>query len=442
MKENILQTFLDAGMVNIGDDDEKFNYLRLAANDVAQNLVDQQFDIVRLAATAFAPSLTVDNSVLNELEGSLKKQWNTYKIRFPDAPEQLLRAVALEALQVAASSVTEAEPVVKPNVAVSTITYLIGINLLPYMPEGRQREICSDFLMDLGEKMEKHAEELWSAGHDAASVPIFSIDSIDQVLVEGAVKINEDTLSTGLMAAVGPYKDAANSLASGPDPNPSWPAQSGAWVQAFGQRAAKAITSTFNEANSSRNENLSEVLKEFFQTFCDFSERANQMSRLATTGGMTRTNLLWWKEALYSPLLHMGYRSLDPTSVVVALAQDFHNQMFSYHPQSAEFFLREVVHDVLGDNSTAITVLQLGEQIIVASEENNDIARLLSGWSTRSSPTLSLLQFIKDLAARKALPTEVTMRVGIPADTLVSNDEIAVWLFREMQAWRLADAGR
>ena len=63
----------------------------------------------------------------------------------------------------------------------------------------------------------------------------------------------------------------------------------------------------------------------------------------ATEGLQRRTNLLWWKEALFSPSGRMSYRDMMSFEAAALMAFDLHRQIPTFSPASVAAFLRETV---------------------------------------------------------------------------------------------------
>lgn len=63
----------------------------------------------------------------------------------------------------------------------------------------------------------------------------------------------------------------------------------------------------------------------------------------ASAGLQRRTNLLWWKEALFSPSARMSYRDMAPSDAVALIAFDMHRHIPTFSPASVAAFLREAV---------------------------------------------------------------------------------------------------
>ena len=63
----------------------------------------------------------------------------------------------------------------------------------------------------------------------------------------------------------------------------------------------------------------------------------------ATAGLQRRTNLLWWKEALFSPSARMSYRDMSASDAAALMAFDMHRQIPTFSPASVAAFLRETV---------------------------------------------------------------------------------------------------
>src|SRR5262245_4555751 len=99
MADTILQRFLDQGLLDIGDDDEKLKHLQKASHDLMQRLQRKRFTAISTTLAALDPEIASDDPILVDAESLLKKYWTTVRNRYSGVPRQLLRAILFDALQ-------------------------------------------------------------------------------------------------------------------------------------------------------------------------------------------------------------------------------------------------------------------------------------------------------------------------------------------------------
>jgi hypothetical protein len=152
------------------------------------------------------------------------------------------------------------------------------------------------------------------------------------------------------------------------------------------------------------------------------------------SGDNLRPQLLYWKEALYSPSKKLSYRQLSPDVATYWAAYDLYKLLPPYHPHSAEFFLREALRAALGDAAPKqkCTLLQfcsaLRHELMPGSLWPNAV----------SDERLTLLDAIHGVAGSHIGVETVPQRTGVPAEAHVPREELAVWVFRDLQAQHLA----
>jgi len=169
-------------------------------------------------------------------------------------------------------------------------------------------------------------------------------------------------------------------------------------------------------------------------------ESVEQMAHAAIVNER-RNLLLWWKETLYSTSQNLSYRSLEVPAAVLAMAFDLYNQVPEYCPQSVEFLLRETVREVLmGHKEKAMNNMSFSDffQQLQSIKERTNLLDLFSG-SKQESCRISMLSFIEYvLTEGKFNPKDMLSQSGIKADSEIEPDNLCVWIFRDLQARRLA----
>jgi len=150
-----------------------------------------------------------------------------------------------------------------------------------------------------------------------------------------------------------------------------------------------------------------------------------------------KTNLLWWKETLYSPSLRMSYRRLEPSTAALCMAYDLVEHVSGLSPQSVEFLLREVMRASFGSDASVSLSLADFCSLLKKNQRVIPIQEAL-GNENNTSGRNSLLSFVSGFVHGHVNVEHLKDRVGISTDAKVPYDEIAVWLFRDFQARRLA----
>jgi hypothetical protein len=429
MELNVLQRFLDAGMLDIGEDDEKFKHLQNASQDLAKNLSEKKTQVINHTLVALDPNIPPDEPVLLDAETVIKEHWKTYKNRFPDVSRQLLRAVILEALHTAGIQDSE----------IASTIWLTGGSLLPFLDLGRERAICLDLLLRMGDEAEKKGVEAWSGGNPDTAFSFPSFSSKLPKLEKPAVDVGE--LTNHLIAASGPQgKDGQQ---TGKNHNPHWSNSAPHWSHEFAPRAAAGIAEVLNTSYATLLNSIAKTLKQFDAELDDFSKAFDSAIKQAVCDVAMGTNaielrnlLLWWKQTLYSPSLRRSYRTLKPPTTAMVMAYDLHHQVPPYCPQSVEYLLRETVaatikgDDILPFISICETVKS--DKDVSEWKQRFDLQKQYHGRT-------SMLNFVENVFASAAIESERVQRlVGIEPTATIGLEDWSVWLFRDLQARRLA----
>lgn len=128
-----------------------------------------------------------------------------------------------------------------------------------------------------------------------------------------------------MRAASGPqYQGNNGNVAT--DGNPYYPHnQPQFWVGEFGERSAAVIADVIENAFSNlsvQQADLSAPLAALVDAVSGHINLTLAAVGAATAGLQRRTNLLWWKEALYSPASRISYRQLTPPAAAALMAYD------------------------------------------------------------------------------------------------------------------------
>jgi hypothetical protein len=430
----MLQSFMDAGLLNMVEEDEKFRLLQDTAQELAAKPPKIKTDVINYALVALDSEASPREPVFEKVETALKKHWQTFKAKFPDVPRQILRAIIFETLRIRGEK----------DAATAAIIWWTGANYLPYANLGREREMCRAFLLEMGDITEKHAVEEWTSRYDY-SVPEFP--PFETNFKPEPYLINNEELTKELAAAAGPQD--ASGTPTGPNPNPNWPNSASPWSHQFAPRAAtgiakvidlslKALFSNFQKGFNQAGENLSNHVTAISEAV---SDAINQIAQSAKANEL-RSQLLWWRQTLYSPTLKQGYRKIDRAAATLLMGYDLHRRITDYHPQSVEYLLRETVRNVVtANNSDDPNSLSLFEfcELLQSSDHATELKQTLKATVSDEQGRIPLLGFIKNTLAGEPLDADkLTERVGVKSDALVNLEDLAVWIFRDLQAYHLA----
>ena len=430
MSDDVLLKFLRKGLLDVGGDDAKLGHLRQTAGDLSGILKKMPAKASPFALVAFDPEAPTTDPTIAEVEDALRKRWETYINTFNGTPVNVFRAMLLDALIRACSD----------NDAVAVAFIASARNVLPFMEIGDELEIWAGVVGEIESNVERRAESEWAT---PASITIpdvqFDLPSAVEITISSK-KVSRNALSLNLQAAAGPHShDPNRQIAT--DGNPHWPQDtSGQWVYEFGTRTAEAIEEAINRAIGSLSvegvdlpgitENMMKVMSRHLSTTL-------QAVGDATAGLQRRTNLLWWKEALFSPSARMSYHDMSPYDAATLMAFDMHRQIPTFSPASVAAFLREAV--------TALPTIEHHESTpireLVAKARDADVLAELQTEAGRlvAAPTGrgSILALIGHATAMPQIDDRrFRDLVGVPSETGLTLPEWSVWIFRELQAAR------
>ena len=115
----ILQDFLVCGLVEIGEEDKRLEWLEAAATELAKALIKTKRKLINYTLVALDDDLPETEPVFAEVEAAVTAHWKALRGKFPETPRQLLRGVILAALDK-----------VKEDDIAASIVWLIGGSIL------------------------------------------------------------------------------------------------------------------------------------------------------------------------------------------------------------------------------------------------------------------------------------------------------------------------
>lgn len=436
MTESILIRFLNSGLINVGGDDSKLEKLSQAAKDLSENLKKVPSKALRYSLIAFDPDSPEDDPVVEEALSALQNRWAAYRNTFSSTPTVVVRAMLLEALLIASAD--------DERVGICFVSS--ARNVLPLMRADNERTIWSSVVQQVEEHVDARAEAEW-ATPATVNVPALTFDMPEL----GAAQItpstvNKQWLQKEMLAAIAPqYHDPekGNVATSG---NQYWPQnQPQQWAGEFGRRSAVTIATAIDSAVSKiqfDHPDLAEPLQALSRGVSKYVDGTLNAVSAATAGLQRRTQLLWWRETLFSPSARTSYRKLPLTVAAAQMAFDLFNDVPLFSPASVSAFLEETVRRLPDESDPKLRPIS---DLVAEAQDAETLAPLravASSFTREPDGRGPLIALIGHHAHAGARNKEVfQLLTGVPVDAMLGPVEWSGWLFRELQAARAATDG-
>jgi hypothetical protein len=223
--------------------------------------------------------------------------------------------------------------------------------------------------------------------------------------------------------------------------NGTWPQNNPtAWAQNFGTSFTDVISDILDEISTNAKVapvNLAAPLQQLSTSVSSYMVQSMQAFSGATSGLQRRMNLIWWKQALFSPSKQLSYRAFPVTIAAALMALDLYQQIPMFSPASVSAFLEEAVRSLPASPGTGQRLLK--EVLREACESptldvvRSEAAKLFSNPVGRS-PILAVIGHPETFSGLKA--DDLRRIIGVSPDVEVGDAQWASWLFRDLQAGR------
>jgi len=432
MTDSILQSFLDHRFIKT-DESENISHLNKASAELQKGLGKKKKKIIPYTLVALDPTVSDEDPIIQEVEALIIKKWPTFRnsvAKTKDTPIAYVQAVILEAL----NKLSKDE-----NLA--AIIWHTGCNIVSNYKLAGQEEVLISFLLDIGKRVEEVARNNWSI---LGNAKIDTFESIELTLPKVSQgRVDEAELQGHLKAAA--VHSGWEQQAGGGE-NPYMQGQNNfSWPKFFAERAAKGLSEEINAALSNQNKSLTsisnsiqEALGSYLADLKPYLEQVSTSILQSSQSLNKRSDLIWWKQALYSHRLDSSYRTLGPLALTVCMAVDLADNVSPIYPKSVDFFLKETLRDVQGDETDKeVAVTELLEQL---QQLSNAEKQLLEDLSNENESRKSLGACMADMIKGKMNADEFFKRSGLEKRAKISFGELTVWLFHDLQANKLANA--
>ena len=417
MAQEFLMRFLEIGAINLNSDDTKLEKLRTTAKDLSAALREAPSKTISFTMVAADPSVPSTDPVVEEAMAALRKRWETVANAFAGRPVNVLRAVLLDAIVQAA----------REDDAIGVAFVNTARNALAHAETADEAPIWRDAVCEIETKVDARAEAEW-ATPEMISVEPLQYKAPDITVESHAIPdVDRDALKAKLQI-------------QSPFPHQHNPS---AWTQDVSARVSTAIGDTIDEFAKGivlEPIDFSTPLADLAKAVSAHVDRALASFSGATAGLQRRTNLLWWKEALYSPSVHESYLEMPVFQASALMALDLHEQVPIFSPASVSAFLKEAIRalpakpESEGNGKRDVTTLVRDAKTAALMQPFRALAAQYAPAPVGRGPLLSLIGHGQDLAATGA--TSLRALGGVDESATMTPAEWGAFLFRELQAAR------
>lgn len=415
---DILQNFLAQGLLDIGDDDTRLTKLRDAAADLQKRFTSEPRIGLYHALMLYSDNIEPEDECFRENAEILAQHWPTYKNRHPDVPVTIFRGISLQALSAASQA--------SPQLQTAAAFALRSIAKIPY--PNKQGPPLAEFYERSQLELEAKARAKWQ------SVGVTAPPAAKAVVVT-APQVDKSALENAIMAASGPTNLQNQGI---PNANSVWPNSGQSWSQQFAPKMTEALVTALDAVAKTSAAETNKSIKAITEQVANVLSSAQQKWGEAVISNSRRSELLWWRQSLYSPSLRRSYRDLQPAAAALVMASDFAELAGSSAPVSADYFLRETVAYVLND---AVTSSQ--NEVLEQVAADRDVAERLLAAIPSLPPRTGVKTIVEHLreSILAASPAKPKKSVG-KAAKVVSEDltVLAVRVYAALQALKAVAA--
>ena len=399
----ILQDFLAAGLLPIGDDDDKLNLLESASQALSEKITEAPLLAFRFTLVGLDKAVPAGDPVHQLAAETVRSKWQTIANKVGASPVQVYRAVILRAIEIAAAENSKIEPAV----------FLISENQGLSSVGDAEKDAVAAMIQRFAISSSKMVTDAW------ASVPDLSLSRLATKIKKA--QVNKEELAAGFGRAVGPKGKDGQPTANG---NPQWPNAGEPWALEFSSRAAEAVAAAIQNSAKIYADELQDLVREALLGF------TKNIEKLAVRDA--KADLLWIRSSLYSPSANQGYRKLNLIDFLLHSVLDVSRSVTSIVPASVEFFLRDLVESLHSEELTLSEALSGMSSKLADTPEAQWILKDTLGDSGRRS--------LLGVALKLNVSESFAIQTGYPAERKELISELAVRLYRELQVYKLLAA--
>jgi len=412
----ILQKFIDSQLIRLKNDDE-FQKLKDAATNLSQNELKKKENVSSYVLCAFDPNIPTTEACLEKTKERVIKQSPTVLSQSSDLPRTILRAVILESLYTRALN----------DIEYARIFWYIGSNVINHYSLGNEKELLFETLAEIGELVEKKAVKEWA---------LVSNISIEQI-AEFNFKLEA---SKSIQNQVNTFKKEFETSFNfqGPTNNSYiYGSQLATWANKMKTDGAdsisKFVVNTVKEQSNGLDK-VSKQINDFMTSLTPFFKKISAQAINGVSSVNNRSELLWWKESLYSPSMKIGYRDVPIEILAFVMAFDLYSIVTQNYPISVDYLLKETLRSIVSSDQEYSF-----DTFIKNLSDYKEYLQSLGIKHSYSESRISLLNYIIAMANGEVASSEkFKINLGIDSKNNLKVGELAVWMFHELQAYRVS----
>jgi hypothetical protein len=147
-----------------------------------------------------------------------------------------------------------------------------------------------------------------------------------------------------------------------------------------------------------------------------------------------RTQLLWWKESGYSPLLKGSYKGINDGQLQVVLAYDYSNFIPEMYPMSVDYFLLEA-HKTFSQYGEK--KMKISDFLKMVEQSNSEIIKVVPEYVSDNN-RISFANFIQGFVHGKYQAKQFKKFVGVDDTTELNLGEFTLWIFHDLHSIKLS----
>ena len=416
MENKYLQPLLQAGLLDIGDSDERLENIEKSIGDLEKNFKKDLSLLPGYTLVGLDPNINANDPVLEEAETIVATHWKALRAKFSERPIPILRAVILHALY----------NVGIEDAKIARIIYLTASNFYPYAKLGREKTIVEGILTELAELAEENASEEWSLDEEEPEMKLGSLKISDPKF--GKIEIDKSILTTKI-------NEALSNAPSGHGPQHDL--NNAQYQEHFKEKLVQAISQSTNTAFNKLNNSfdftaLEDGINKFFTDFKKTLDQSLKASFTSIQAVERRSKLLWWKETLYSASLQGSYRTIDKVLQPIVMTGDLYQQLPDVTPVSVDYLLKDTLLLLNNSADKKITFTKFLEEI--SKESNKSVLKNYFKDKEKQVKRISITNFIGFLIHDKAEGASLKECTGIDGNENISYADIAVILLHDWMA--------
>lgn len=433
MTESILQTYLNEQHIKT-DVQENIDSLKKAVKEVKNYLTRRNVksDIIPYTLVALDPKVKDSDPVLQQVEAIIIKKWPTFKNSMTatmDKSTTYIRAVILESLS----------QLSKDDAATAALVWLTARDVIGHYQLAAEESAISGLLQELADGTEKNGRASWGISHKLQANEFKGAEiSISGVK---AAQLDQEVLTKHLLNA-NVHSGYSSTAGGGTNPHVFNSYTNWQYFQFMSVTAAQGITDVVNSALAKQVQSLTSIatsiqksLDAYFAQLQPFFEDLSSSFANSITANNKRSELLWWKQSLYSRSLNTSYRSLDQLNAAVCMALDLAEEVDVIYPESVDYLLRETLKDVHGEQEEEEHLLT--DWLKDSSSLHRDIQSALNKHAASGGERKPLLNAWANVVLSGDTANFFT-ETGIDKKSKLTASDLAVWLFHGLQAQKLA----